>query len=239
MSFRNIRPLHILWQEGTDVRMRYGVCCGIIRVLCLAGVFSKFRIEHLAQRRQPNWRLKNGMLLTYQSLDWHIEWARFLSNNPGHLNSKVLLDSLKDSPTYQTGEKYELVVVNEPLHFTTSCIRTISGVARQGQGAIISVNPHLHLLQPLRGESDADKNKRQLNFGLSTQMLTMHELGHVFGLFKGTGTENPTDEELKKSHCLNECVMQFRESTERDKKITDNPFCQSCLIKLKQFFIKQ
>jgi predicted Zn-dependent protease len=69
-------------------------------------------------------------------------------------------------------------------------------------------------------------------------MPAMHELGHVFGLLPGTSKQNPTDEELRQAHCLNECVMYWYLNSEFCEKIKAEPFCPSCLEKLKQFFIE-
>ena len=253
MSFRNIRPLHILWQEGIELEELTGVLSGVAWILSLAGVTFEFELKYLAQRRQPDWHQDSVLnpyksldgyihwshLNPHQSLDWYVRWARINSRKAEHLNSKVLLDALGNNPTYETEPRYELVVVNEPLHFSSASLQTIGGIARRGQGAIISVHQHLHLLQRVWMKSRENTLKRKSRFLLSVQMLTMHELGHVFGLFPGNSKkEDLSDEELEASHCLKDCVMHFRENPERDKKIADNPFCSECLAKLKQFFIK-
>ena len=242
MPFQNIRPLHILWQENIEKENLHGVFFGIVRVLLLAGVFQKFRLEHLGQRRQSNWRDRSGALNQYQSLDWYICLADFHSKKVGHLNSMLLLDTLQmdslQNSLYAEEPRYELIVVNEPLHWNDVSIRTVNGIGRRDQGAIITIGKYLHLLQPVDGESEEDTKKRRSDFFLYTQMVTMHELGHVFGLFPGTGKEDPTDEESREAHCLDECVMWWQENHELYKKIQRKPFCQSCLKKLKQFFIK-
>ncbi|MEK7500734.1 MAG: hypothetical protein AAB642_01255 [Patescibacteria group bacterium] len=239
MPFRNIKPLHILWQQDLGKGMLSGVFFGIARVLLLAKVSQQIKLKHLGKRRQPNWLGKDGATLTmYQSLDWHIGWARKNSKKARHLNSVVLLDSLKDNPTYETEPRYELVVVNQPLHWSDTSLRTVSGVGRKNQGAIISLASHLHLFQPVIGESDGDKMKRRIRFWLATQMLAMHELGHIFGLFPGTSAKDPSNQELKEAHCLNQCVMYWQEDTGLERKIWHKPFCPSCLEKLKQFFVE-
>lgn len=240
MPLRNIKPLHILWQQSALVGMLDGVIRGIVGVLSLAGVLQNFQLKYFCQRRQRDWLSPTGRLNPYQSLDWHIWWAGNAHNSKlaGHLNSTALLNSLGENPAHATDPRYELVVVNEPLHWHATSLRKVGGIGRCGQGAIITVGNYLHLLQPVTGESDKEKEKRQFDFSLATRMLTMHELGHVFGLFPGTGKKNPTDEELKEAHCLNECVMHWKEDSDLERKIKDRPFCPSCLEKLKQFFIK-
>ena len=148
------------------------------------------------------------------------------------------MDYLLNNPTYETESEYRLIVINEQLYSNDTALRTIYGIGRQGQGSIITIGQYLHLLQPIDGENEEDTKKRRVDFHLSTQMITMHELGHVFGLFLGTGKEDPTDEERKEAHCLNECVMWWQYNNELYKKIVDRPFCPSCLEKLKNYFLE-
>ncbi len=254
MSFRNIRPLHILWQEGITQEMLQGVFYGVMRILYLAGVFEefKFNLHHLGQQRQPDWHQGSVLnpyksldgyihwsrLNPHRSLDWYIRWARINSKKEKHLNSKALLDALAGNPICKAELRYELVVVNEPLHLSSTSQREIGGIARTGQGTVITTHDHLHLLQSLWRRSRKNTQKRQSEFFLSTQMRTIHELGHVFGLFPGTSKENPSDEEIKKTHCQKNCVMYWQLNTELLKKIELSPFCPDCLEKLKQFFIE-
>lgn len=238
MTFRNIRPVHILWQKGIEVEMLSGVFSGVARTLVLAKVLHEFKLQHLGQRRQPNWLRPDGTPAANQSLDWHIELARLHSKEAGYLNSTMLLNSLRENPTNQTEPKYELAVVNEQLHWSDDSLREVGGVGRKGQGAVITLYHRLPLLEKIIWESDEENKKRRSRFLLDTQMLAMHELGHVFGLLQGTGNHNPTDEELKAAHCLNECVMYWRLDSKLCEKIKNNPFCPSCLEKLKQFFIE-
>ena len=114
---KKFRPLHVLWQQGITKETLDGVFSGVAFVLSLAGVFQEFKIELLDQRREQYWLIKGGFLNQYRSLDWHMWWARYNRKKPWHLNSVVLLDSLRDNPTYQINPRYELVAVNEPLHW--------------------------------------------------------------------------------------------------------------------------
>lgn len=235
MSYPKIRPLHILWQEGITDGALNCVFLGILRTLSLAEVLENFPVRPFVQRRQKDWLRKSGRLREYRSLDWHIQEARIKSRLTGHLNSTALLNSLRNDPAYKTDPRYELVVVNEPLHWHDTSLRKVGGVGRQEQGALVTTYRH----PPATNESEESKKKRQSEFSLSIQMFVMHELGHVFGLFtKGTGKENPSDEELKASHCLNECVMYWRDDPELNKIIEGRPFCLSCLEKLKDYFLE-
>ena len=238
MTLRNVWPLQVLWQENISGEMLYGVAAGINRVLSLAGVHKEFKIEYLAQRRQPEYLNPDGTLKPYQSLDWHIDLAEKNRKLAGHLNCLRLLDSLLGNPNYETEPRYELVVVKEPLHWSDTSVIVVNGIGRKGQGAVITLADYLDLLQPILREKEGDRKKRQADFLFGTQRRTIHEIGHFFGLFPGIDSLNPTDEERKWSHCLNECVMYWRDDANLHKKIQDNPFCPSCLEKLKQYFIE-
>lgn len=126
MAFRNIRPLHILWQESAAVGILDGVSLGITRALSLAGVLQNFQLNYFGKRRQHDWRNQDGTLKPYQSLDWHIEQARKNSKVPGHLNSVALMNSLTENPACAIDPRYELVVVNEPLHWHNASLRALN-----------------------------------------------------------------------------------------------------------------
>lgn len=238
MPLRNILPLHILRQENIPHEYTDGIWMGIARVLLLAEVYTEFEIKHLNQRRDRKHISPDGnVLVPHRSLDWYIDIARQESKKDGYLNSLKLLNSLRSHPTFDKKPRYELVILKEPLHFSNESQRHILGIGRRGQGAVISLSYYLPLLQPVPGETAEYREKRIYNFLLHTKMLVMHELGHVFGLFPGTGKTDPTDQELKESHCQNECVMYWEENAALHEKIAKKPFCSSCEEKLKQFFI--
>lgn len=234
----NILPLQILWQRNLTARDLIGVFSGAAFVLSLADVFQEVKIKRLGQRREPNWLVPGGQFNSYfdpyKSLDWHIWMAQNHSKKLLHLNSAVLLDSLEKHPTFKTDPRYELVAVNEPLHWSDDSLRTVSGIGQVSHGAIINIGQY----KPLPGENAEENKKRWFSSLLTIQMITMHELGHVFGLFPGNNILNPTDDELKASHCQNDCVMWWQVNFALYQRITGRPFCPSCLSKLKRFFIQ-
>lgn len=242
MSLRNIRPLQILRQNGVDMEVLDGLASGLAYILWLANVWQEFfknnLIQDLKNRQESDWCKPNGMLEAHKSLDWYIWWAYMEKRKDGYLNSTALLDALREHPTFEQEPRYELVVLKDLIHHSYASLRGVGGVGRSGQGAIITTYYHRHLLIPIEGESERNKKERLNNFSLGIQMLTMHELGHVFGLWPGTGKENPSDEELKESHCQNECVMSWRAQENFGKKIRHKPFCDDCVIKLKEYFIE-
>lgn len=232
MTIHSIHSVHIMWQKGIEEEMLGGVFSGVADVLFLAGVYNEFRIEHLEQRRQSDWLNADGSLKPYQSLDWHINMARQNSKIDGTLNSEILLNSLRENPSHETEPRYEVVVVKEPIHCGNN--RNFFGIARQNQGAVVTLHHHLSLLnaKPIVGETNEDRNKRRFYYWLFTKLNTMHELGHVRGLFVKDSTENATPEERWRAHCLNECVMYWEQNFALYNEIQNRPFCQSCLEEL-------
>ena len=238
MALRNIRPLHVLWQITPDVNTLNGIYLGIWQILSMAGVTKEVEVKLLNQRRQSDWLNQNGGLKRYRSLDWHIELARRNSKKAGHLHGVAMLFSLGKDPAYKAEPAYEVVVVNEPLHWHEASQRTIAGISLTNQSTIISLHDYLPFLRPVNGESSQDAKKRLSSFRLATRMITVHELGHVFGLFPGTTNQNPNDRELTESHCPNECAMYCWANDDLVQKIKDRPLCPSCLEKLKQWFVE-
>ncbi len=235
MAFRNIRPLHVLWQAGIEEYMLDGVFSGIAYVLWLAGVSKEIKIERMGQRRQKDWCNQVGMLEAYKSFDWHIWLAHQQRRIEGHLNSAALIGSLAGNPDHKSNPKYEFAVVNEPLHWHYNSTRSVGGSATPGQNAVISLAGYTHLLQPIDGEKDEDRKKRQLDYFLGTQLVAIHECGHKFNLYPGTCVQNPTNKEIEKAHCPNKCVMSW--DMETWKKSRHKPYCTECLTNLEQNFI--
>lgn len=235
-------PLHILWQEGITPEMLSGVFDGIRTVLSLAGVSNEMILKFHGQRRQPNWLTPDGKELNeHQSLDWYIWWAR--QNSPqddylkGHLNSTAILNLLTKHPTFKTEPRYEFVVVKELLYFSDASPIKIRGAAEKDQGTIITLAPYLELLQPVEGESNEDKKKREFLYFLGTKMLMTHETGHVLWLHN-TERTGLTDEEMQQIHCPNECVMCGPYDPVLEIRIQDDPFCPKCKAGLKQYRLK-
>lgn len=248
MTLRKIiqPPLHVLWQDSLTLDKLGGVNAGIKQILELAGISQELPVHYLWQRRQLDWLIQRGPVNArdykeYQSLDWHIYRAGTFAQIPGHLNSLMLMNTLGQDPTHATKPRYELVVVNQPLHWNALSLRIMAGVANRHQRtAIIDVSPFLYLLYPPPNgevESDEIKKEKAFAFHLVTWMLTMHELGHVFGLGTETNSLDPTDNDFKIAHCQNECVMYWMGSLDLYKKIIKQPFCEECKKGLKQHFV--
>ncbi len=236
MRHRRVQPIHILWSPDIQPDMLHGVLSAIDRVLLLANIPHKFRLENLGQRRLPGWLNQVNMLPPFLSFDWHIAFAKRKSQIDNHLNSVALLDSLQASPFYKEEPKYELAVVREPLHYSSDSLRLIDGIARHGQGAVITLHDQLKRFSyPGPGENPIERQRREFCFWIAVHMLALHEFCHVLGLFPGTDAKDPTDEELKNAHCQNEkCVMWWREPEYYSEDTQINPLCPTCLQKLKE-----
>lgn len=236
MLFRNIRPICVLWAENIKLEEMGGVLSGLKHVLSLAGVYNEIKVEHTRNWHQLDYRNPDGSLKPYQSLAWHIDQAKKNVKLPGHLNCSRLLDSIFAKPAYKTESGYKLIIVKEPLQHSDASKRKIGGTAQVDCGAIITLDGYLQYLQPIIGESDKDKKKRHDDYFLGTRNVLIHEVAHMCNVLIGPYTENPTDEDIIKAHCQNECVMNWKIAVWN--KINTNPLCPSCLEKLKQHFIE-
>lgn len=245
MVIHNNLPLQVLWQQGISAEMLNGVFFGIARVLFLANVFQEFKVECLAQRRQPDWLIENttpdlsiNPYQPYQSLDWHLWTASVCDENVWHLNSGALLDSLQGDPTHKTNSRYEFVVINEPLfRDKDKDSKTILlGGGRFKQNAVITINHYLNIFGSKLEETDDERKKRKHDFFLMTQMIAIHEFLHIFGLYSDDEAVKCYTNEGKWPHCPNECVMYHDANLELYTKIQNDPLCSECKEKLPRFF---
>ncbi|MBI2037938.1 MAG: hypothetical protein HYT15_03380 [Candidatus Magasanikbacteria bacterium] len=233
MAFYKIKPITVLSQKGTGQLAQSVVDRAIITVLYAAGILEEYD------------RLFNSTVGNYvfQKTNFnprpHISKARRESIVAGHLNASSLLYSIKDDASRSKEERYDVTLVTEPLHWHNDSSRSVGGVGLENYGAVVTYSEVKQLLRPVNGEDNrtAEENEDSIS-SLYLLMLTMHELGHIFGLFPYSGPANASDEDLKQAHCQNECVMYWTFNEEMLKKIRGWPFCPSCLAKLKEFFLK-
>ncbi len=235
MTFQNIKPINILWQDKTKKEALSIVNSAIVYVLYLAGVLQEYERLYLGNRGGSYHLMFSHTIRP----DQHIEIARQKSIVPGSLSAVTLLNATKDDQTRRPELGYDLTVIKEPLHWSPESAMPIIGIARTGQGCVVTLSHILELLQPVIGESEEDRQERHSSFALNLRMLVIHEFGHVFDSDPDLNLpHNPTIEQMRASHCQNECVMRSGNSEELSHKIRHRPFCPDCLKKRRAFFRK-
>lgn len=251
MKFRNIKLITALWQDGVEEKALDAFNSAIKHFLQLAGVLPEYRQAYSYKRG-----IGYFWLLPFSPINTNefIEKGREESEVEDHLNSAALLGAIIKDPANATDPKYNLMLVKEPLHWKSDSTRSVGGVGLKNRGAVVTYAHLTSLLEQQENERWEDRKKRLALFSLFVQMMFWHELGHVAELYPKTGPADPTDEELKNMHCQNDCVMYWQHSDDlfnRIKARSDaeavwsnkknkifNPFCQECLAKLQEFFIK-
>ncbi len=235
MAFQNIKPINVLWQAETKKGTAAIVNSAIVYVLYLAGVLQEYERLYLGNRGGGYHTMFNHLIKP----DKYIEEARQKSIVPEHLSAITLLNAARNDQIRKPELGYDLMVIKEPLHWSPESTLPVIGVARANQGGIVSLAHILHLLQPVEGESEEDRQKRRSSFDLRLRMLIIHELGHEFDPSPDLNAPpNPTAQEMWALHCQNECVMHSSDSEELYNKIRLKPYCPDCLAKLREFFRK-
>ncbi|OGH93101.1 MAG: hypothetical protein A2563_00225 [Candidatus Magasanikbacteria bacterium RIFOXYD1_FULL_40_23] len=226
MPFQNIKPITVLCQDNTKTTALSTIYSAIVCVLYHAGVLAEY--NRLFNNSTGVYAFKK----TGVGVKQHIAKARKQSM-AGALNAAALLDFIANDTSRSSEDRYDIALITESLHWTYGSPRLVGGVGMQHQGSVVTYADLLYILQSVNGESGLTK------FNLFLKMRTVHELGHVFGLWPNTAPINATDEEMAQAHCPNYCVMYWTLKEDFIEKIRTRPFCPSCLAQLKSFFIKR
>lgn len=214
-----------MWQEGVTDSEMLGVCLGIVEALFGADMTFRVETKYRHVYREAGYRNVIGLLEPHASIDWYVEEGRTASMLKGHLNGSAIMDALAAHPNRKKLEWWDVVVVREPLHWHDKNKHVVIGLGAR-HGALVSVHHYRTI------------SKSKEEFQRWVKLTTIHELGHMFGLFVGWyGKKNPTDAEIDAAHCRNICVMRSRDDQALVNQLLTNPFCHSCLTKLRSFFL--
>ena len=163
------------------------------------------------------------MLTDFNSIDSYIQFAE---DPNGQVHAGVLLELLLKEPWQKESPHYDIVVTGRDLYDEDSegnPYDFVIGSALPKFGAIISTNRFSGLEECI-------------------VTMTMHEVGHIFGLVPETRTRNV--EESLGLHCTNQCIM--RQGTivphhwmdiTRDR-LRGCEFCRTCLDDVRGYFTK-
>lgn len=220
---QTIRPLRVMHQQGvTNIQLR-PVLDGINEVLGLAMVKDRIQIYQLENWRAPNYK-KGSTLVPQKSLEWYLQESKASNSKSGQINARNLLGELMLANHELPQLTYTLVVLLSDL--VAPKVGFVAGGGMRGVGVVISLHRFLPLVTPLDAEC--------------IKTLTMHEVGHMFGLIPDDRT---IDVEMSLGkHCTKICTMRQGLSVPRDwRKMTQDrlrhgPYCQICQNDLIKYF---
>jgi predicted Zn-dependent protease len=168
------------------------------------GIEETLEIADVAQHLAPVYDF--GILSPHKSVDSYLQEGREKSTRPNQLNAEEMLVQLREDG------QYNAILLNSDIYKPGS--NFLLGIGNENVGAIISSNR----LQRLR--------LQEQDLYECFKTLTMHEIGHSFGLY----------------HCDDVCVMRYGEPEDFIKYTNDRlngkAFCEDCTGKLKEHFEK-
>jgi predicted Zn-dependent protease len=229
-----IKPIYIINEHGLASLEKEAFFSGLKKSLQIAGVYDIFMKHDLIKDFgiKEGYSYQNGVIITHPSVDLYLQddcW------DEKHKRLDIFnLISLLDKKTCKKDGRegynyYDVMIIHSDIYDsrnTDAANKKLNGAGSRGLGAIIST----YKLKDLN-----DK----LRFGC-IETLTMHELGHMFGIISKKRTENVYEE--GGLHCNNMCVMkQGRRVPGGYPAITEHrlkhgPFCGTCEKDLKAIF---
>jgi hypothetical protein len=219
----HVKPIHLSYPKNLHNDEYTAVKDGIKEIIQIAGS-PNISIKELGDWQQPNYKTNNGLLKPYKSYAYFLAKGYNHSLVKGSVNTKVVLDEIEygrkiaANPT----NHYDVFVTHDKLNGPDN--QPLIGYGSEGLAAIISYE----FLNSYDYRTHYDIMKT----------LTMHELGHMFGLvYQQRNNKSKTS-----SHCTNLCIMHDGDIDVTAKtylrKLTTNPFCSNCTEDLRNYFTK-
>ncbi|MEK7625341.1 MAG: hypothetical protein AAB467_03255 [Patescibacteria group bacterium] len=145
----------------------------------------------------------------------------------GSLMSKLISDRMDDQNAPNGRQPFHIVVINREMSHSKKHRFKIAGICRRNYCAIVTTrnfDAQNHLIRCAQ-----------------LRMLTMHEIGHRFGLISSDRATNVFVLDVGGKHCTNDCVMRLGvplssslSSAELRRLITLG-FCSLCLDHLRRY----
>ncbi len=208
------KPLYLSFDDGVTKSDRSVIIEAIREILSRAGAESFVSVSDVS-----DWKChprSHAGLTGWNSVQWYIETAAEYSRE-NQIDTDALLLLLRNEP-WQEKEHYDVLVSSRDFYARDLNFCFGSGIHEFGM-----------VLSTARFRGDPER--------LTT--VTMHEMGHAFGLIPSTRTKNVTSS--LGLHCTNRCIMRQGltssewEAHARDR-ITYGPFCQQCINDLRGYF---
>jgi predicted Zn-dependent protease len=229
----SIKPMYVINEPGLASLEKEAFFSGLKKSLQIAKSYDIFMKHDLIKDfgTKEGCSYQNGVIITHPSVEL------YLQDNCWDKDHKKLnltnIASLFDNKLYKKDAEgrynyYDIMIVHSDIIYDSHSTEDedLNGVGSEGFGAIISTYKLKDLDEKLR-------------FGC-IETLTMHELGHMFGIIPKKRTENVYEE--GGLHCNNMCVMKqgrrvpggYPAITEH--RLKHSPFCSTCEKDLKAIF---
>jgi predicted Zn-dependent protease len=227
-----IKPVFVMNQDGLSDLERKAVLDGASEMIMLAGS-SGIDLIDFGAFRMNDYKDSDGSLKGFRSVDWYVQTGRDGIRGRGRNSNQLNADRMQAalivepwrSPSEGGRDHYDILVVHDDMYASGTNFAT--GIAHEGIGATIST----HRFQELENTAKYECIKT----------VTMHELGHVFGLIPAQRLQNVEDSYGK--HCTNECIMRQGLQVPDDwiditvdRLMHGYPLCHTCERDLKNYF---
>ena len=204
--------------RGVQAHQIQAVLSGIRELLSMAGAGSQIEVKNFG-----NWNQFPGR--DYGTVDWYIQRAAASSMRPDQLDALKLLADTDCEPWKETTPHYDVFVTSYDINSGEANNNFVLGLTHENMGTVLSTWRYRSLPSDMRFET--------------LKTLTMHELGHVFGLPNESRTN--LDNRYGGAHCSNICIMRQGITVDAWVKITKNrlehgPLCNECQRDLQEHF---
>lgn len=232
-----IKPIRIINEPGLNRLEKDAFFAGLKEILHLAGVYDIFMkkelIKDFGTEKEYDYYNNNGMLVPHQNVEWFLQDGDNWSEDHKQLNIEKIVYSFYWEPWREDKEKrydhYDVMIVHSNVYDGSDMKEDLNGISLRGFGAIIST----YKLNQLKDLDEQLKLK-------CIETITMHEIGHMFGLLPKERTENVYEE--GGLHCNNMCVMKQGRRvpggypTITEHRLKHGAFCSICERDLKAIF---
>lgn len=202
-----MRPIRIFWQDGVSIKQIVLAIRAIDRVLKLAGMDKKIKVEPGGKKYNP---------IVHRDED--VKSIFF-----GHYGvDGILKDFSFQQEKLDDCDKYYTIFLMKDKIFikTNDGSKLVAGAAIKKEAAVICVGYYIYFI------------KSEMFWAYS---VVMHELGHVFGLPSKERKEEIELSPINQGrHCANDCIMHYDAILKEpmNKRI----FCSTCLNELRYYF---
>jgi predicted Zn-dependent protease len=223
-----LKPLYLAYEEGVPKHFVKAAMAAITSMLDLGNVTGQVPFKNLGVWRTHDWivgPVGARAFTAYNSVDWYLATGREASERSGQINMRAIQQAQFDDPWQLTNPHYTVLLTHQDVY--AEGLNYMLGSSLVGLGCVMSTHRFMELGN-IHTQAEC------------FQTMTMHELGHVFGLVPKGRTVN-VEESLGK-HCTNECLMRQGLGGIADNvqhtidRIQGEPLCLHCLYDLRSYF---